>query len=75
MAKQKNAPPMTTPLFLGNTLHPLWVIFFEQFLPMAATQSDAAVAAGDPPTKAEFDALVGKLNDLIDKLQAAGVME
>lgn len=42
---------------------------------MAETQADAGHAAGNPPTKAEFDALVDKFNALIDKLQAARVME
>lgn len=36
--------------------------------------ADAAVAAGDPPTKAEFDAFVGKFNTLLSYLDAdAGV--
>uniref|UniRef100_A0A6M3J2W8 Uncharacterized protein n=1 Tax=viral metagenome TaxID=1070528 RepID=A0A6M3J2W8_9ZZZZ len=75
MAKKKSPPPRQAPLFIRNTLHPVWANFFEQFLPMAETQTDASAAAGDPPTKAEFDALVGKFNDLIDKLQAANLME
>ncbi|NIP55851.1 MAG: hypothetical protein GWN61_09615 [candidate division Zixibacteria bacterium] len=75
MAKQRRLPPLTEPLFLGTTLNPRWLDYFEQFSLMVETQTDATVAAGDPPTKAEFDALVGKFNDLIDKLQAAGVME
>jgi hypothetical protein len=46
----------------------------------AATQSDAAEAAGDPTawseavTKTDFNAAVGVINALIDKLQAAGLM-
>lgn len=75
MAKMRYPVPLNAPLFMGNVLHPHWAIFFEQFSAMAETQSDASTAAGDPPTKAEFDALVGKFNDLIDKLQAAGLME
>ena len=39
----------------------------------AALQSDA-VEAASTPTKAEFNAVVGVINSLIDKLQAAGLM-
>lgn len=75
MAKKKFPAPQDPKLFIGPIINPRWADFFEQFLPIAETQTDATTAAGDPPTKAEFDALVGKFNDLIDKLQAANLME
>ena len=65
---QKKSPPPREPLFINEEvweLHPLWAGFFEQFLTKAATQSDESA---DPVPKADFDAL-------IDKLQAAGIME
>jgi hypothetical protein len=39
-----------------------------------ATIADASVAAGDPPTKAEFDALVGKFNTLLSELETIGIL-
>ena len=42
-----------------------FIMFLNQFLVQAETQDDAAA---DPPTDTEFNAL-------IDKLQAAGLME
>jgi hypothetical protein len=75
MAKKKSAPPSRDPFFIGDTLNPRWANYFEQFSKMAATQADATAAAADPPTQAEFNDLVSKFNALIDKLQAAGVME
>ena len=42
-----------------------FIMFLNQFLTQAETQDDAAA---DPPTDTEFNAL-------IDKLQAAGLME
>lgn len=35
------------------------------------TSADAAVAAGDPPTKVEFDAVVTLVNEIKTKLNAA----
>ena len=75
MAKKLSPPPETAPLQIGDRLHPEWKQFFEQFQTMAATQSDAGDAAGDPPTQAEFNAAVAIINALIDKLQAANLME
>ena len=64
----------------GNTVEqgPLsreFIQFLNQFLTQAATQTDGADAAGNPPTGDEFNALVAVVNALIDKLQAAGLME
>lgn len=75
MAKKRIPYPAKEPLMTGGRLNPAWAQYFQQFNTMAETQTDAAAAAGDPPTQAEFNALVGKFNALIDKLQAAGVME
>lgn len=49
--------------------------FLNQFLTQADTQADGINAAGNPPTGDEFNALVTVVNDLIDKLQASGMME
>jgi hypothetical protein len=65
MTKKSSLPPEFAPLQLNGRLHPEWKRFFEQFLTMAETQSDASA---DPVPKADFDAL-------IDKLQAANLME
>ena len=35
--------------------------------------TDAATAAGDPPTAAEFDALVGKFNTLLAQMATIGL--
>lgn len=52
-----------------------FIQFLNQFLTQAETQTDGADAAGNPPTGDEFNALVAVVNALIDKLQAAGLME
>ena len=74
---KKLSPPPKVPLFTDNTnldLHPEWAEFFEQFTTMAATQTDASTVS-DPPTQAEVNAIVTVINALIDKLQAANLME
>lgn len=40
----------------------------------AATIADAAVAAGANPTKAEYDALVGKFNTALAALEGVGIL-
>jgi hypothetical protein len=72
---RKYSPPPNVPLLQGNMIDNRWAEFFAQFEKKAATQTDAVNAAGDPPTQAEFNALVTVVNDLIDKFQAAGLME
>jgi len=52
-----------------------FILFLNQFLTQAATQTDGVDAAGNPPTGDEFNALVAVVNGLIDKLQASGAME
>ena len=52
-----------------------FILFLNQFLTQAATQTDGVAAAGNPPTGDEFNALVAVVNGLIDKIQAAGLME
>ena len=74
MAQKYSPPPEHAPLQIGGRLHPDWALFFEQFLTKAATQSDASTVS-DPPTQAEVNAIVAVINALIDKLQAAGLME
>ena len=66
------AGPLTT---RDGTITPVWAQYFMQFRKMAETQDDADEAENNPPTQAEFNALVGVVNDLIDKLQAVGLME
>lgn len=76
MAKKLSGPPRV-PLFQDRTnqaLHPLWAEFFEQFTQMAATQTDASYVS-TAYSKTEIDAIVDVINALIDKLQAAKVME
>ena len=51
-----------------------WTMYFNQFK-QAETQTDGVDAVGNPPTGDEFNALVAVVNALIDKLQAAGLME
>ena len=53
---------------------PEWYMFFVGLDQKAATQSDA-VTVSDPPTQAEVNAIVAVINALIDKLQAANLME
>ena len=66
MARKRNIPSQTVPFVDSNGMITLpWLIFLQSLLPVAETQSDAS---GDPTPKADFDAL-------IDKLQAAGIME
>lgn len=66
MARKRSIPSQSEPLVDSNGRITLaWLIFFQSLLPMAETQTDAS---GDPTPKADFD-------DLIDKLQAAGIME
>ena len=74
MAKKHSPPPEFAELQLEGRLHPEWKRYFEQFQTMAATQTDAATVS-DPPTQAEVNAIVGVINALIDKLQAAKQME
>ena len=74
MPRKLNPPHEVAPLQMGNRLHPEWKLYFEQFQTMAATQTDA-VAVSDPPTQAEVNAIVAVINALIDKLQAANLME
>ena len=52
-----------------------FILFLNQFLTQAETQTDGANAAGNPPTGVEFNALVAVVNALIDKLQNSGAME
>ena len=41
---------------------------------VGGTVADAAVAAGANPTKAEYDALVGKFNTVLAKLETSGIL-
>ena len=66
MAEKRGLPHWSAPIVDENGLVTIpWRRFFELLTQKAATQSDASA---DPTPKADFDAL-------IDKLQAAGLME
>lgn len=66
MAKKKSPVPINTPFLVGDRVHPIWIRFFEQFLSVTETQTDATATTSD---------VVTKFNQLIDKLQASGQME
>lgn len=49
-------------------------LLLQSLLARAETQADVS-AVSDPPTQAEVNAIVSAFNALVDKLQAAGLME
>jgi phage tail sheath protein FI len=51
-----------------------WYRYLHDLAQKSATQTDAATVS-NPPTQAEVNAVVAIINALIDKLQAAGLME
>ena len=64
---------MFAPLQIGGRLHPEWALYFEQIPNKAVTQTDAVIH--DPPTQDDLNGIVATINALIDKLQAADLME
>ena len=74
MPAKITSPPIFAPLQIGGRLHPEWALYFEQIPKIAETQVDASTVS-DPPTQAEVNAIVTVVNTLIDKLQAADLME
>jgi hypothetical protein len=75
MAQKKGIPDRNVPFVdQQGRITPEWLIAFQPLFKKVATQDDA-VAVSNPPTQAEVNAIVAVINALIDKLQAAGVME
>ena len=75
MAQRRSMPGPRVPVIDENGfMAEPWYRYFHDLAQKSATQTDASTVSS-PPTQAEVNAIVSVLNALIDKLQAAGLME